>query len=148
MSTMSDRNGDYLRLGDAEREQASALLRDHYAEGRLDTEEYSERLDAVWAARTRADLRPVFADLPGGPGTAGGLSTPESRRTTAGYAAPRRPALARWVVPIAIVALVVTVVTHLPFVLIALLVGWALLHRRGPRRRTHDWSSRYHYGWR
>ena len=68
VSTMPEHNSDFLRLGDAEREQASALLRDHYAEGRLDTEEYSERLDAVWAARTRADLRPVFADLPGRPG--------------------------------------------------------------------------------
>ena len=102
----------------------------------------------MWAARTRADLRPVFADLPG-PGAAGrSFSTPESRRTSAGYAAPYRPALLRWVVPVAIIALVVTVVTHLPFVLLALLVGWVLLHRRSPRRRGHDWSSRHHYGWR
>jgi len=144
---MPDRNGDFLRLGDAEREQASALLREHYAEGRIDTDEYSERLDAVWAARTRADLRPVFADLPGHPGL-GGVSTPQSRRTSAGYVAPRRPALMRWLVPIAIVVLVVTVVTHLPFVLLALLVGWVLLHRRGPRRRGPEWSSRHHYGWR
>ena len=144
---MPDRS-DHLRLGDAEREQASALLRDHYADGRIDTDEYSERLDAVWAARTRADLRPVFADLPGRPGVGGGYSTPESRRTSAGYAAPGRPAVMRWVVPIAIVALVVTVVTHLPFVLLALLVGWVLLHRRGPRRRDQEWSSRHHYGWR
>ena len=144
---MPDRSSDHLRLGDAEREQASALLRDHYAEGRIDTEEYSERLDVVWAARTRADLRPVFADLPG-PGAGGrSLSTPQSRRTSAGYAAPRRSVLMRWVVPIAIIALVVTVVTHLPFVLIALLVGWVLLHRRGPRRGGHDWSRRHHYGW-
>ena len=144
---MPDRNGDFLRLGDAEREQASALLREHYAEGRIDTDEYSERLDAVWAARTRADLRPVFADLPGHPGL-GAVSTPQSRRTTAGYVAPRRPALMRWLVPIAIVVLVVTVVTHLPFVLLALLVGWVLLHRRGPRRHGAEWSSRHHYGWR
>lgn len=142
---MPERDSDHLRLGDAEREQASALLRDHYAEGRIDTDEYSERLDAVWAARTRADLRPVFADLPG-PG--GGFSTPESRRTSAGYAAPRRPAVMRWLVPIAMIALVVTVVTHLPFVLLALLVCWALLHRRGPRRPPGDWSNHHHYGWR
>ena len=145
MSTMPDRSSDHLRLGDAEREEASALLRDHYAEGRLDTDEYSERLDAVWAARTRADLRPVFADLPG-PG--GFHSTPESRRTSTRYAAPRRPAAMRWVVPIAVIALVITVVTHLPFVLLALLVCWVILHRRGPRRRGYDWSGRHHYGWR
>ncbi len=147
MSTMADRTGDHLRLGDAEREQASALLRDHYAEGRLDTDEYSERLDAVWAARTRADLRPVFADLPGR-GTAGGLSTPEAVRPATAYVGSGRPGVLRWVVPVLIVALVVTVVTHLPFVLLALLVCWALLHRRGPRRRGGDWRARHHYGWR
>jgi hypothetical protein len=145
---MADRTGDHLRLGDAEREQASALLRDHYAEGRLDTDEYSERLDAVWAARTRADLRPVFADLPGKGGVGGSLGTPEQRRPATAYAAPGRPSVRRWVVPVLIVALVVTVVTHLPFVLLALLVCWALFHRRGPRRRDYDWHSRHHYGWR
>ena len=144
---MSDRpghSGDQLRLGDAEREQASSLLRDHYAEGRLDTEEYSERLDAVWAARTRADLRPVFADLPG-PG--GSFSTPESRRTAVGHAPRHRPTMLRWVVPVLIIALVVTIVTHLPFVLLALLVAWAVFHRRGPRRRGYDWRQQQHYGW-
>lgn len=145
---MSDRSGEHLRLGDAEREHASALLRDHYAEGRLDTEEYSERLDAVWAARTRADLRPVFADLPTRPGAAGfGPSTPESRRTSTAYAAPHRPPVMRWVFPILVIALVITVVTHLPFVLLALLVCWAIMHRR-PRRRDAHWTGGHHYGWR
>ena len=31
-------------------------LAEHYADGRLDTEEHDERLDAIWSARTRADL--------------------------------------------------------------------------------------------
>lgn len=148
MSTMADRTGDHLRLGDAEREQASALLRDHYAEGRLETDEYSERLDAVWAARTQADLRPVFADLPGKRAHGAAFSTPEGRRPATGYAAPGRPGVMRWVVPVLIIALVITVVTHLPFVLLALLVCWALFHRRGPRRRGDDWRSRHQYGWR
>jgi hypothetical protein len=146
---MPDRSGDHLRLGDAEREQASALLRDHYAEGRLEVDEYSERLDAVWAARTRADLRPVFADLPGSPGVSRtAFSSPESRRTWAGPVAPRRSGVLRWVVPVLMIAFVITVVTHLPFVLLGLLVAWAVLHRRGPRRRGYDWHQGHHYGWR
>ena len=52
------------RVGDAEREQAMSLLAQHYADGRLEHEEYDERLDAVWTARTRADLALLFADLP------------------------------------------------------------------------------------
>ena len=36
----------------------------HYTDGRLDHEEYDERLDAIWTARTRADLALLFSDLP------------------------------------------------------------------------------------
>lgn len=52
------------RIGDAEREVATARLGDHFAAGRLDHAEYDERLDAIWSARTRADLDQVFWDLP------------------------------------------------------------------------------------
>ncbi len=52
------------RIGDRERETATSLLGDHYAEGRLDPDEYRERLDAIWSARTRSDLDQLFWDLP------------------------------------------------------------------------------------
>lgn len=52
------------RVGDAERERATSLLAQHYAEGRLEHEEYDERLDAIWTARTQHDLDVLFADLP------------------------------------------------------------------------------------
>ena len=52
------------RIGDAERERATSLLAQHYADGRLDHEEYDERLDAIWTARTQQDLAVLFADLP------------------------------------------------------------------------------------
>ncbi len=55
-----------LRIGDAERTAAADELAEHYALGRLSAEEHSDRLDAVWAARTPSDLTPVFTDLPGG----------------------------------------------------------------------------------
>lgn len=52
------------RIGDAERDVATARLSDHFAAGRLDHEEYDERLDAIWSARTRSDLDQLFWDLP------------------------------------------------------------------------------------
>jgi TM2 domain-containing membrane protein YozV len=55
---------DELRIGTAEREAAVKLLGDHMAEGRLALEEYEERTAAALEARTRADLRPLFRDLP------------------------------------------------------------------------------------
>ena len=52
--------------------QAAEELGEHYAQGRLTTEEHSERLDRILEARTRAELAPIFSDLPGstyaGPG--------------------------------------------------------------------------------
>lgn len=53
-----------VRIGDADRERAMADLAMHYTDGRLDHEEYDERLDAIWTARTQADLRVLFDDLP------------------------------------------------------------------------------------
>ncbi|MDA0638329.1 DUF1707 domain-containing protein [Nonomuraea sp. MCN248] len=56
---------DDLRVGDAEREQTMAALREHFAQGRLTHEELDERLDQALAARTVRDLTRVTADLPG-----------------------------------------------------------------------------------
>jgi hypothetical protein len=69
MSTQGSQGGQEkrreLRIGDAERTAAADELAEHYAQGRLSTEEHHERLDRVWAARTASDLAPIFSDLPG-----------------------------------------------------------------------------------
>ncbi len=54
----------HLRVSDAERDAVAADLREHHADGRLDLDELSSRLDTVFAARTRNDLAAVTADLP------------------------------------------------------------------------------------
>ncbi|GAA3162626.1 hypothetical protein GCM10010451_08290 [Streptomyces virens] len=53
-----------LRASDADRERVAEILRDALAEGRLDMEEFEERLDATYAARTYGDLAPITRDLP------------------------------------------------------------------------------------
>jgi hypothetical protein len=53
-----------IRASDAERERVAVALRDHAGDGRLDPEELDKRLDLAYAARTRADLVPLLADLP------------------------------------------------------------------------------------
>ena len=53
-----------VRIGDAEREKAATSLREHYASGRLTLDEFQQRLDAVFAAKTDTDLARVTADLP------------------------------------------------------------------------------------
>jgi hypothetical protein len=54
-----------IRIGDAEREQTTASLREHFAQGRLSSEELDERLDATLAAKTFRDLDSITEDLPG-----------------------------------------------------------------------------------
>jgi len=53
-----------LRVGDAERYEAATALGEHFATGRLDQAEYDTRVQAAYAARTRADLQELFIDLP------------------------------------------------------------------------------------
>ncbi|MFC4496100.1 DUF1707 domain-containing protein [Streptomyces ovatisporus] len=53
-----------MRASDAERERIAEVLRDALAEGRLGLEEFQERLDGAYAARTRGELVPLVRDLP------------------------------------------------------------------------------------
>jgi len=53
-----------LRIGDAERDAVAAELREHYAHGRLTLEEFNQRIEAVFAAKTESDLSRVTRDLP------------------------------------------------------------------------------------
>jgi len=52
------------RASDAEREATVAQLHQAAAEGRLTVDELSGRIDAAYAATTRAELEPLTADLP------------------------------------------------------------------------------------
>ncbi|MEU6660963.1 DUF1707 domain-containing protein [Streptomyces sp. NPDC046821] len=59
-----------LRASDADRERVAEVLRDAVAEGRLDMEEFDERLEATYKARTYGELEPITRDLPGAGGAA------------------------------------------------------------------------------
>jgi Domain of unknown function (DUF1707) len=52
------------RVGDPERERSALALRRHYVEGRLDETELSERLELVFRARSRRELRVALRQLP------------------------------------------------------------------------------------
>ena len=53
-----------LRASDKDRESAAEVLREAAGEGRLSMSELDERLDAVYEAKTYADLEPIVRDLP------------------------------------------------------------------------------------
>jgi len=53
-----------VRIGDADREAAATSLREHFALGRLTLDEFRQRLDAVFAAKTDRDRAGISRDLP------------------------------------------------------------------------------------
>lgn len=110
-------------------------LSDHFAAGRLSVAEFDERSGLVSAAVTRADLAPVFGDLPAGvPQVAG---TPEPDIPHSGG----RRGIARSAVGVAvIVALVLFFVTDswLWFLLIPVAAFVAAGLRQSAREQRQD----------
>jgi uncharacterized integral membrane protein len=80
---------DDWQAGFADRDEAADALADHYAAGRLSTEEFQARLDAAFAARTASELAAVTADLPPGAPSPAPLWAAARRRI------PRRRSVAR-----------------------------------------------------
>ena len=58
-------NDPKIRASDADRDRTAAALREHLAAGRLTNEEFDERLDQTYAAKTLGELDDLMADLPG-----------------------------------------------------------------------------------
>jgi len=126
----------HLRVGDAEREAAADTLRTHYVKGRLDGDEFQQRLERCLAAKTYADLDPLFDDLPGAEGP---RRRPGDRRVGWPIAAFPFPLL-----PIAIIAVVALTAGHVPFLVIPLVFFFVV--------RPLVWGSGYGFwcgpGWR
>jgi hypothetical protein len=53
-----------IRASDQDRDRTASQLRENHAAGRLDAEEFNERLDKVFEAKTIGDLDELTADLP------------------------------------------------------------------------------------
>ncbi|QBI55942.1 DUF1707 SHOCT-like domain-containing protein [Streptomonospora litoralis] len=53
-----------IRASDADRDRVAKFLQQHFADGRLDNDEFTTRLENAYNARTRGELEPLTADLP------------------------------------------------------------------------------------
>jgi uncharacterized protein DUF1707/TM2 domain-containing protein len=53
-----------LRIGTRERDDALQMLGEHFTQGRLPVTEYDTRVTKAIDAQTRADIQPLFDDLP------------------------------------------------------------------------------------
>ncbi|MDX3059858.1 DUF1707 domain-containing protein [Streptomyces sp. NE06-03E] len=76
-----------MRASDAERERVAETLREAVAEGRLEMDEFEQRLDATFKARTHGELVPLVRDLP----APGGVVQPVT-----GAVAQRKGSSAGW----------------------------------------------------
>ena len=126
----------HMRISNAERNEIADTLSKHYAEGRLDSNEFDERVGRVMNAKTRGDVAGVLDDLPR-------LGTPEPPPT-------RRRPLGQWVLALVLLLVVASAVAvpphvHVPWLLIGV-VAFLLWHRGRRRRywRHRDLASR---GW-
>ena len=126
-------NLDNLRVSEADREEASARLAEHYSTGRLSDDDYYERLDAVWSARVRADLEMLFTDLPkSAPQPPQAVHRPRQGR-------PRAFPLIACFLLVAIGLMVMGV----PWWVFAAIAGGALIFRK-KHRHSHHHSHRHH----
>jgi Domain of unknown function (DUF1707) len=53
-----------IRASDADRDRAATLLREHHAAGRLDAEEFHDRMNRALDAKTLGEIDELMADLP------------------------------------------------------------------------------------
>jgi hypothetical protein len=126
---LPDRTGP-IRIGDAERDQAVAVLSDHFVAGRLTQEEFEERSDQATRARYDEDLSPLFADLPD---PAASQPVPQ---TWSPALRPGPPPFL-WLIPVLMVGLVVgTVSLAAPWILWVLF--WIAMFSRPYHRRWHN----------
>ncbi len=123
----AEQSGQDLRVGDREREQTGERLRRAHAEGRLDAEEFQERIERCYKAKTAGELSGLVADLPG-----------EQRRSERRATLPLG-LVPRWaaVLPVLFAIFLVAAVIHghvlwalLPLLFVTRFLLWGRLWRR------------------
>jgi hypothetical protein len=149
---------DRIRISDADRERITARLREHFAEGRLTSEELDERVTAALSAKTFGDLRRIMADLPDP------SPVPPNARSAPPWA--HRPGFVAWrgprFLPLAIIFLIAAIaipgvgwmfVAFLKVVLLVWLVACiagmiaAFRYRRRLRRRWESGRNQWQDQW-
>jgi hypothetical protein len=130
-------DGD-MRASDRDRDSAAAVLREAYTAGRLDDEEFRERIDATYTAKTWGELSNLTADLPEAAALAARHVAGHSDQETGQLSSkPGRPFRPLWGTAVAwlIIAGVAHVPAAIPLVLLAFFVLHATYWRIPSRRR-------------
>jgi hypothetical protein len=149
MDGMSAPNPSGIRIGNDERAAAMQALDEHMTAGRLDPEEYGQRVAQASVARTREGLEELFVDLP-----APHPFPANPTYSADGRAGRRRPtviaerAMSRYtgestIVRLAVLVLAVVVfLVALPFLLAGAVLVFVVL----PMLTHRGWGGRARYG--
>jgi hypothetical protein len=127
----------HLRASHADRERAIDVLKAAFAEGRLNQEEYTDRVGLAHASRTYDDLGALVADLPVGP--FGTLAPAPGPLAPAPVPAPVPPARLRLpprtsMTPLVIAALIAGIMVPTIAIPVLAVVACVTLARSGPAR--------------
>lgn len=146
--------GTGLRVGDAERNQATERLRENLVAGRLDQDEFDDRVQRALTARTQDRLDALFTDLPAGqamatPGPSPTVPEPAAAHPSSGTAGRVLAVLAALAWPVALIFNFATDWDHWWVILIPIFLvpalhrglgGWSTdrhAYREERRRRRH-----------
>jgi hypothetical protein len=138
-----------LRVGDAERDSTATALREHYAQGRLSTDELNERLDAAFSATTHGQLEQVTDDLPH---IQPALAAPPPEVAVPGrrpgrLAARAVTALVTVVALLAVVAIANRGGVHVPRNIATLVIALLILRALVGRAFGHQHQHHHHQHW-
>jgi hypothetical protein len=128
----------HLRASHADRERAIDVLKAAFAEGRLDQDEYTDRVGQAHASKTYADLGALVADLPVGP--FGTLTPPPAAGSLTGPPVPPPAPAARRLpprasmTPLVIAALIAGIMVPTIAIPVITVVACVTVARSGPPR--------------
>jgi hypothetical protein len=134
-----------IRASDAERDRVVGLLKQHFADGRLSLDEFSERMDVAYQARTRGELVTTLRELPV---LAQPLPAPTVPRPARRRAHPSLPMAAFPLAMLAIILVMLLVVSRgmilWPMFFLLFWLGRGR-HHHGHHGHYGDWSNRRGY---
>lgn len=143
-----------IRAADEDRERIAAALGVHYTAGRLTLEEFQDRLDRAYAAKTLGELDGLMTDLPGSdlsppPGPAGGEAPLPQRRVpgTVQVSDGRRAAVRQFWLAVTVTVLAIWLISGTAsgpwFLWLAVPLAFIMLRWwiRGGQRRERDNGS-------
>jgi hypothetical protein len=124
-----------MRASDSDREKVVQILGAAYTEGRLGLDEFDDRTNSAYAAKTWGELRELTSDLPAGASLEGQRATAPPAEPTPSLPPGPRPnhgMIFVPFVPVAIVLLILAVSSHAALLFVPMLI--VLFALRAARR--------------